>query len=73
MAVCPICERSFDERAYQLVIRDIGAFDSVSCAEEAIRRHRRRTSGDLAIELLDAVREETPSQRAEDQARRLRG
>lgn len=56
MAICPICDRRFDERAYQLVIRDLGAFDSVACAEEALRRDRRRTSGELPIDLLDAVR-----------------
>ena len=57
MAVCPICERAFDEREYQLVIRDVGAFDSFACAEEALRRHRRRSSGELPTDLLDAARD----------------
>ena len=55
MAICPICERSFDELAYQLVIRGVGTFDSVACAEEALRRHRRRGNGELAADLLDSI------------------
>jgi hypothetical protein len=56
MAICPICERSFDERAYQLVVRGLGAFDTFACADEAIRRQARRDRGELAGDLLDAVR-----------------
>jgi hypothetical protein len=59
MAICPICERSFDERAFQLVIRGLGAFDSVACADEAMRRQRRRDRGELATDLLDAARSES--------------
>lgn len=58
MAICPICERSFDERAFQLVIRGLGAFDSVACVDEAMRRQRRRDRGELATDLLDAARSE---------------
>ena len=69
VAICPICERSFDERAYQLVIRDVGAFDSFACAEEALRRRARRDRGELAGDLLDAVRRPVV---ADDQAGRVR-
>ena len=55
MAVCPICERAFDEHEYQLVIRNVGAFDSFACAEEGLRRHVRRTRGELALDLLAAL------------------
>lgn len=58
MAICPICERSFDERAFQLVIRGLGAFDSVACVDEAMRRQGRRDRGELATDLLDAARSE---------------
>ena len=59
MAICPICERSFDEHAFQLVIRGLGAFDSMACADEAMRRQRRRDRGELAADLLDAARSES--------------
>jgi hypothetical protein len=74
MAICPICERSFDERAYQLVVRGVGTFDSVACAEEALRRHRRRDNGELASDLLDSIgrRPEEENGVPSDQARRLR-
>jgi hypothetical protein len=72
VAVCPICERSFDERAYQLVIRGVGAFDSISCAEEAMRRHGRRQRDDLASDLLDALTLDPASTNgAPDEPRRL--
>jgi DNA-binding SARP family transcriptional activator len=60
MSICPICESEFDEQAYQLVIKDLGAFDSIACAEEALRRHSRRARGELADALADAVRAADP-------------
>ena len=42
MSTCPICERDFDEHAYQLVISGAGAFDSIECLEEALRREARK-------------------------------
>jgi hypothetical protein len=73
MAICPICERSFDERAYQLVVRGVGTFDSVTCVEEALRRHRRRGNGALASDLLDSIARhaEDDDGVARDQPRRL--
>lgn len=68
MAICPICEQSFDERAYQLVIRDVGVFDSIGCAEEAVRRHTRRARGELASDLLDALGRDRNQQEASEDA-----
>ena len=55
MKSCPICGTSFDERAFQLVIHGVGAFDTVSCAEEGARRARRRARDDLAADLADVA------------------
>jgi hypothetical protein len=43
MTACQTCGSEFDERAYQVVIWGLGAFDSVECAEKALRRRRRRS------------------------------
>jgi hypothetical protein len=56
VATCPICGTIFDERAYQLVIPRLGAFDSIMCAEEALRRDGRRSREELLSTLIDAVR-----------------
>jgi hypothetical protein len=57
MATCPICEKPFDERRYQLVVPELGAFDSVSCAEEALRRHTRLAREELSAALLAALQD----------------
>lgn len=50
MVTCPICERRFDERAYQVVAIGLGSYDSIECLEAALRRrarHRRELENDL--------------------------
>jgi hypothetical protein len=51
MAKCDMCGAPLDERGYQVIIWGLGAFDSVECAEKAMR-HRRRTRG---TDLSDAL------------------
>lgn len=55
VAVCPICNLAFDERAFQLVVPGVGAFDSVECVEEARRRDRHHARVELMDELLASV------------------
>ena len=54
MAACATCGVEFDERAYQIVVWGLGAFDSIDCAEKALRRRRRR-SDELAALLEHAA------------------
>jgi hypothetical protein len=54
MAACQTCGVEFDERAYQIVVWGLGAFDSIDCAEKALRRRARR-SPDLGAALERAV------------------
>jgi hypothetical protein len=44
VATCPVCGSWFDDHGYQLVIDGLGSFDSIDCADEALRRqaHERR-------------------------------
>ena len=52
MATCPVCGSWFDDHGYQLVIYGLGSFDSVECAEQALRRQaheRRHSSGSVAV------------------------
>ncbi|MGN6429167.1 MAG: hypothetical protein ACTHNB_00345 [Gaiellaceae bacterium] len=51
MAKCDMCGAPLEERGYQVIVWGLGAFDSVECAEKAMRR-RRRTRGD---DLNDAL------------------
>jgi len=55
VAKCPICGRSFEERAYQVVVWELGAFDSVECAEKALRRRRPRSGHEIADALVRAA------------------
>ena len=51
MVTCAICEKPFDERAYQVVVVGLGSFDSIACAEAALRakaRERRKLARDPA-------------------------
>jgi hypothetical protein len=42
MTTCGICGTRFDERRYQVVVRELRAsFDTVQCAETALRNKRR--------------------------------
>ena len=45
----------FDDRAYQLVVAELGSFDSIVCVDEALRRRNREVRGELVADLLDAV------------------
>lgn len=51
VAKCQNCGRSFDERAYQVIVWELGSFDSIECAENALRR-RGRASGEEIAEAL---------------------
>jgi hypothetical protein len=51
VAKCHTCGRWFDERAYQIIVWELGSFDSIECAEKALRRSR-RSSGDEIAEAL---------------------
>jgi hypothetical protein len=53
MAICPVCGCEYDERAYQVVIEGLGSFDSIVCADVAIRRQARGL--DLPDELIDVI------------------
>jgi hypothetical protein len=53
MATCPVCGCEYDERAYQVVIEGLGPFDSIVCADVAIRRRARGL--DLPDELIDVI------------------
>jgi len=56
MRTCPICGSEFDERAFQLLVEGVGAFDSMACVEEAVRREGRRARGELFSDLIEAAR-----------------
>ena len=62
MAQCQICGQSFDERAYQIIVSGVGAFDSVECAEKAMRKQTRKAdlAEALAQELADRTAEAAP-------------
>jgi len=55
MVRCQTCGLPFDERAYQIVVAELGSFESVECAEKALRRHRRRSGEEIAAALLLAA------------------
>jgi len=55
MAKCDMCGAPLDERGYQVIIWGLGAFDSVECAEKAMRRRRRTRGNDLADVLTRAA------------------
>jgi len=48
MAKCQTCGRRFDERAYQVIVWELGSFDSVDCAEKALRLRKPQSEEDLA-------------------------
>jgi hypothetical protein len=55
MVRCQTCGRPFDERAYQIVISELGSFESIECAEKALRHHARRSGDEIATALLQAA------------------
>jgi hypothetical protein len=52
---CPTCDRAFDERVYQVVVPNLGAFHSYDCAEKAARGNGRRSGEEIAAALLRAA------------------
>jgi len=62
VATCPVCGSWFDDHGYQLVIYGLGSFDSIECAEKALRRQdherRQRPVVAAATTLPGAAREE---------------
>jgi len=63
VAECQTCGRSFDERAYQVIVWGLGSFDSVECAEKALWRKRRRVRAaeGFVPAASDAATRATPS------------
>jgi hypothetical protein len=55
MVRCQTCGRPFDERAYQIVVAELGSFDSIECAEKALRQRPRRSGDEIATTLLKAA------------------
>ena len=55
MAKCDMCGAPLDERGYQVIIWGLGAFDSVECAEKAMRRRRQTRGTDLSDALTRAA------------------
>jgi hypothetical protein len=55
MAICQTCGVSFDERKYQVVVSELGSFESIECAEKAWRRHTQRSVEEIATALLLAA------------------
>ena len=62
MVTCAICEKPFDERAYQVVVVGLGSFDSIACAEAALRakaRERKKLARDPVFS--SGARDDEPS------------
>jgi len=57
VAECQTCGGSFDECAYQVIVWGLGSFDSVECAEKAMRRRARQARA--GQELVHAVSHQT--------------
>jgi hypothetical protein len=55
MGKCDTCGAPLDQRGYQVIIWGLGAFDSVECAEKAMRRRKRERGDDLADALTRAA------------------
>jgi hypothetical protein len=62
VVTCPICERRFDERAYQVIIVGLGSFDSIDCVEAALHRRARdrRALAAGPTTIISSTREKTP-------------
>jgi len=61
MVTCPVCGSEYDERAYQVVVKDLGSFDSVQCADSALRRLARRKLPDELIDVISSARTRLPA------------
>jgi hypothetical protein len=55
MAKCDTCGAPLEQGGYQVIIWGVGAFDSVECAEKAMRRRKRERGDDLADALTRAA------------------
>ena len=55
MVRCQTCGRPFDERAYQIVVPELGSFESMECAEKAMRHHARHPGDETGMALLRAA------------------
>ena len=55
MAECQVCGRSFDERVYQVIVWKLGSFDSMECAEKALRGRARLKPEEIAEALERAA------------------
>jgi len=55
MAKCDTCGAPLDERGYRVIVWGLGAFDSVECAEKAMRRRRSKSGSDLDEALTRAA------------------
>jgi hypothetical protein len=51
VATCPVCGSWFDDHGYQLVIYGLGTFDSIECAEKALRIQARERRDNLSAPL----------------------
>jgi hypothetical protein len=61
MVTCPVCGSEYDERAYQVVVKDLGSFDSVQCADSALRRRERRNLSHELIDVISSARTRSPA------------
>jgi hypothetical protein len=55
MVRCQTCGRPFDERAYQIVVPELGSFESIECAEKALRHNARHSGDETALALMRAA------------------
>jgi len=55
MAKCDMCGAPLEQRGYRVIVWGLGAFDSVECAEKAMRRRKRSRGDDLADALTRAA------------------
>jgi hypothetical protein len=62
VAECQTCGRWFDERAYQVIVWGLGSFDSVECAEKAVRRARRSAGANGLLQASQQRPQTVPSE-----------
>jgi hypothetical protein len=63
MVRCQTCGRPFDEHAYQIVVPELGSFESIECAEKALRHHARHSGDETAMALMRAASHFQPAVR----------
>jgi hypothetical protein len=63
VATCPVCGSWFDDHGYQLVVQDLGSFDSIECVDKALLRQARERRRKLESAALDATTEPDGSRR----------